>query len=143
MLPNWPLAQLTQEEVFKAIQEQVSDPSGLSPRVWAVILMVVAVVMILIWWNTRPRSPKQSKTINHSRKLIRQMSRELGLAKVEVKQLRLLADIHRRTTGEQVGNPLTLLLCPSVLTKAVAAADASLDRQVVARMAKRLLSRNP
>jgi len=50
----------------------------------------------------------------------------------EVRQLRSLAE------GQTVQNPMTLLLCPSLLAKAAREKSDKFDRKLVASMIKRM-----
>ncbi|CAN5470808.1 hypothetical protein BH10PLA1_BH10PLA1_17280 [soil metagenome] len=104
----------------------------------AYVVLAAAVITILIWWAARDRAPRKAKQVNHSRKLLRQISRDIGLAGVEVKQLKLLAEVHERISGKPLKNPLTLLICPSILGVTLADHDVKIDRAVVAGLARRL-----
>jgi len=104
----------------------------------AFLVLIVAVVLIVIWWGNREERPKKIKQVNHSRKLLRQISREMGLAGAEVKQLKLLADVHERLSGKALQSPLTLLICPSILGATLQESDIKIDRAVVASLARRL-----
>jgi hypothetical protein len=72
--------------------------------------------------------------MNHSGKLLKTASKELKLKAGEVKQLRLLSE------GQGVENPLVLLLCPSLLGKALKTSAQKVDRQVISGLAKRVLT---
>lgn len=132
----------TQEEVLRSISQSISEPTAVSPQFVAVLIAAVAAMLLLVWFNTRDKKERKPKVINHSRKLLRQMGRQIGLAKVEIKQLKILADIHERTTGQALEHPLTLLLCPSILTQALESNDVKIDRQVIAKLARRLTQAN-
>ena len=58
----------------------------------------------------RRRTPK---ALNHHGKLLKELAAAVSLKPAEVKQLKLLAD------EQKLSNPLTLILCPSILAKAV------------------------
>ena len=51
------------------------------------------------------------KALNHSGKLVKEISKTMNLKPAEIKQLKVLAD------GQDVGKPLVLLLCPSLLSQ--------------------------
>ncbi len=58
--------------------------------------------------------------------------RTVDLRPAEVKQLKMLAD------DQNVSSPLTLLLCPSVLAKAVKAKPGKVDRKIMIAVARKL-----
>ena len=138
------LAEQDPTEYLKSLSSGVSGDTGQptgGSHLLAFIILIIGVVLILLWWNARQSSPKKAKPVNHSRKLLRQISREMGLAGDEVKQLKVLADIHEQSTGQPLQNPLTLLICPSILTKSLETDDVKIDRAVVARMARRVMAK--
>ena len=127
-----------QEDFLKSMSEGVGSGGGEQHSVLPIILAVAAVIMLLAWVGTRERKAARPKTVNHSRKLLKQIGREVGLAGVEIRQLKVLADVHERTGGEPLHSPLTLLLCPSLLQKPLEVGDSRVDNAVVARMARRV-----
>jgi hypothetical protein len=126
-----------QEDFLKSMSEGVSS-GGEQHSILPIILAVAAVIMLLAWLGTRERKSAKPRTVNHSRKLLKQIGRDVGLAGVEIRQLKVLADVHERTGGEPLHSPLTLLLCPSLLQKTLEAGDSRVDSAVVARMARRV-----
>ena len=126
-----------QEDFLKSMSEGVSS-GGPQGSILPIILAVAAVIMLLAWLGTRERKAARPRTVNHSRKLLKQISRDVGLAGVEIRQLKVLADVHERTGGEPLHSPLTLLLCPSLLQKTLEVGDSRVDNAVVARMARRV-----
>jgi hypothetical protein len=125
---------------LKSMSEGVSS-AGESHAVLPIILAVIGVILLLAWLGTRERKAAKPKPVNHSRKLLKQVGREVGLAGGEIRQLKLLADVHERTAGEKLHSPLTLLLCPSLLGKTMESADTRVDRATIARMARRLAAK--
>ncbi len=109
-----------------------------STHLLAFAMLGFGVITILVWYNNREQKPKKVRQVNHSRKLMKQITRQIGLAGDEVRQLKVLADIHQRTTGQTLQNPLTLLLCPSLLTHSLETNDLKIDRQVISRLARRI-----
>ncbi len=99
---------------------------------------ILGVIGLGFWWQNRSAQPKRVKHVNYSRKLFKQVGKQMGLASDEMKQLKVLADVHEREKGQPLENPLTLLLCPSLLTQSMEVGDVKIDRQVIARMAKRI-----
>lgn len=126
-----------QAEFLRSMSEGVSG-AGEGHAILPIILVVAGVILLLVWLGTRERKAAKPGTINHSRKLLKQIGREVGLAGAEIRQLKVLADIHAKSGGEPLHSPLTLLLCPSLLAKTLEAGDSRVDRAVVARMAKRV-----
>jgi len=59
----------------------------------------------------------------------------INLRPSEVRQLKVLAE------EQQVSSPLTLLLCPSVLAKAVKHQSGKVDTRVIAQVARKMTSR--
>jgi hypothetical protein len=122
---------------LKSMSEGVTS-AGDSHAVLPIILAVIGVILLLAWLGTRERKAAKPRPVNHGRKLLKHVGREIGLAGGEIRQLKLLADVHERTAGEKLHSPLTLLLCPSLLGKTLEAADNRVDRATVVRMAKRV-----
>jgi len=121
----------TQEDVFRSIQDNVGESTD--PRkVLAFLVGAVAIVILLVvfsQWRKRERTPK---ALNHQGKLLRELSAAVSLKPAEIKQLKLLAD------EQTVSNPMTLILCPSLLAQAVKNAPAKVDRRVIIQIAKKL-----
>ena len=121
----------TQEDVFRSISDSVGESTD--PRkVLAFLIGAVAIVLVLVvfsQWRKRERAPK---ALNHQGKLLKELSAAISLKPAELKQLKLLAD------EQKVSNPLTLILCPSVLAQAVKKAPTKIDRRVIVQIAKKL-----
>ena len=133
----------TQEDVFKSIQTNVGESGAAdSGKVLALLAGVAAVVILLVLFNQRQRREAAPKVLNHPGKLLKEVMRDTGLRPVEVKQLKILAEETRVAEGEALQSPLTLLLCPSVLAKAVHARPAKIDRRVVAQVLRKLGAAN-
>ena len=98
----------TQEEVLRSIStnfEQSGDPFTFL----AILLGTVGGVLLIVWvghYRKRLASPKQ---LNHPGKLMRELSRKVGLRPAELKKLRAAA------AATEVSSPLVLMLCPSVM----------------------------
>jgi hypothetical protein len=120
-----------QDDVFRSIQDnlgQRTDPTMLLV-VFGALAAVVIAALALNHWRQREVSPK---VLNHPGKLAREIQREVNLRPAEVRQLKALAE------GQPVENPLTLLLCPSLLLKAAKENPDRFDRRTVAAMMKRM-----
>jgi hypothetical protein len=63
------------------------------------------------------------------------VARGVNLRPAEVKQLKVLSE------QQNVSNPLVLLLCPSVLSRAVRENPKRVDREVLSGLAKKIARR--
>jgi hypothetical protein len=124
------LAVPTQEDVLKSISDNVGSKSDPTPLLWGVGALV-AVAMLLSMFNKRVQRKAVPKPLNNRSKLMKQMIRQIDLRPIELRQLKTLAD------SQNLENPLTLLLCPSLLTKAVKEDAAHVDRKALSFLAQR------
>jgi hypothetical protein len=88
--------------------------------------------------GSRAKRQAVPQPLNHSRKLMREVMKAVPLRRGEVRQLKLLADAATVDGGEPVESPLTLLLCPSVLARAMKSRPAKVDRAVIARVVRKM-----
>lgn len=124
-------AQPKLEDVFKSTQENFGkEPEPGMFLAWFCVAGGLIVILILL--HRRYQRQATPKVVNHQGKLNRAIQKEIGLKAAEVRQLKTLAD------GQPVSNPLTLLLCPSVLAKAAREKPEKFDRKLVAAMIKRM-----
>jgi hypothetical protein len=131
----------TQEDVFKSIQDNVSDSadwSGLLPfaLAGAGVLLVVAVVS-----QRRTQSARQPRKLNHSGKLMREVLDAVPLRPAEVRQLKLLAEDAAAVAGGGAIDPVTLLACPSLLARSIRARQSRggrMDRKAVTALARKV-----
>jgi hypothetical protein len=93
--------------------------------------------VLLAWLSRRSQRKVVGATHNHPARLLREVTKAVGLKRAEVRQLKLLAEACADNAGESP-SPLTLLLCPSLLAKAVARNPTKLDRQVLAGIVRQL-----
>ena len=129
--PVHALANPTQEEVFKSIQDNVGgtvDPK----KFFGFICGVGGIVVLLAVISNRKKREVTPKVFNHQGKLLKEILRRVNLRPVEIRQLKMLAD------SQGLASPLTLLLCPSVLAKAVKERTGKVDRQVILSVARKL-----
>lgn len=107
------LAQSQQQAVFDAIKDSTSQETP----VWVMwVLFGVAAVGLtglVVVQRIRARRPVEParKVVRNSKKLMKEVAEELGLTPAEVRKL----EHHAERAG--VENPLTLLLCPSLVEK--------------------------
>jgi hypothetical protein len=124
----------TQEEVLRSISENIDRQATGGGRVLALGAAAVGLTVLLIVLSQRRKREVAPKPLNHPGKLTREISRTMRLRPVEMRQLKQLAD------HEQLASPLTLLLCPSVLSRALKESP-SADRNLVVGIVKKLAAR--
>jgi Zn-dependent protease with chaperone function len=131
-------AKPTQEEVFRSIQTNVSGEDSSGHGAALLLLIAGAVVLgLLYYFSRRAERVAPSRSVNHSGKLIREIRKQIGLNSAELKQLKILSE-QLATEDQPAPSPLTLLICPSVLAKAVKLQSPKIDRQVLAGLVKRM-----
>jgi uncharacterized membrane protein (DUF106 family) len=121
----------TQEEVFRSINENVGSTVDID-RYMPYILVIVASIILAAVFNHRRQNPGVVKRVNHVGKLVREVARSVHLKSPEVKQLKLMAE------EQKVANPLMLLLCPSVLARAMRTRNPKIDRTIMEQIVRRL-----
>jgi hypothetical protein len=119
-----PLATPTQEEVFQSINQNVGSTVDMSKAVPYLLVAVGAAIMAGLYNYHRKRRANPGR-LNSAPKLTREICRRISLRSLELKQLKILAD------DQEVEYPLTLILCPSLLGKAIRAPGPHVDRAVV------------
>ncbi|WP_428937427.1 hypothetical protein [Fontivita pretiosa] len=124
----------TQEEIFRSINKSVGetvDPGKFLAALFVIAGLIVVVALI----SQRRKRVITPRVLNHPGKLLKEVSRRVGLKPAELRNLRALAE-----ADEQVSDPLTLLLCPSLLEAAVKRNAQVVDRRVIAGLLRRLRS---
>jgi hypothetical protein len=133
----WPFSALatpTQEEVFKSINQNVGEATD-PGKFMALIFGAAGVVILLVLFSHRRSRDVSPRSLNHQGKLLKEVVKRINLRPSEVRQLKVLAE------EQQVSSPLTLLLCPSVLAKAVKHQSGKVDTRVIAQVARKMTSR--
>ncbi len=125
------LAQTRIEDVFKSTGDSLNDSAD-TGKLLAFVLALVSVIFILVIFNNRRKREATPKALRHQGKLLREVLRKLPLRSQEVKQLKLLAE------QQECHSPLVMLLCPSLLARAMQDKSARLDRRVLGRIAKKM-----
>ena len=129
----------TQSDVFKSIQDSVGQEKKVDYT--APILLAVGgvgVLAVLVVLNRRDQTvSKKPATLNSPAKLTREILREVPLKSAEMKQLKSLADSLGQKLGE-TPDPMTLLLCPSLLARGVSSAPSRLDRKLLAQVVRKM-----
>jgi len=129
----------TQSDVFKSIQDSVGQEKKLNytPAILLALGGVAVMLMLAALSKREQRAAKKPAPLNSSAKLTREILRELPLKSAEMKQLKTLADSLGHQLGEAL-DPMTLLLCPSLLARGVRSAPARLDRKLLAQVVRRM-----
>jgi hypothetical protein len=126
------LANPTQEEVFQSINQNVGSTVDFSKAV-PYLLVGAGIIILAVLFNYHRKRQTFPRKSNNPAKLSRELCRRINLRSIELKQLKMLAE------EQQVEYPLTLILCPSLLGKAIRSQDnARVDRVVVKQMVQRL-----
>jgi hypothetical protein len=125
------LAQPTQEEVFQSINQHVGSTVDVTKLV-PYLVAGVGLVVLLVWITHQKRYRAIPRTLNHAGKLMKEVSKKIRLRPVETKALKIMAD------EQKVSDPLVLLLCPSLLGKAIRYQESRVDRAQLAELVQRL-----
>jgi hypothetical protein len=127
----------TQQDIFKSIQDNVSEKSD--PR-WMIFALAVgaAVLMVLALLGMRNQRGAVPRTLNHQGKLLREIRRHVAIKSSEMKQLKLMVDQVKTPDGQPLISPITLLLCPSLLVKSAPAKSARINRRVLGGLVRKL-----
>ena len=103
----------TQEEVFKSIQNSENESVD-GGKLLAVLAVGVGLAIVLTLFSRRQKREAVPKALNHQGKLLREMMKAAGLKTSEIRQLKALAE-EVAAVSEPLDNPLTLMLCPSLV----------------------------
>ena len=97
----------TEEDVLKSINENVGEQPDYG-RFLALAALSAGIVAAIIVFRQYQKREDNPRVVNNPHKLLRQMARDLNIAPLELRKLKIHAD--------EVGveHPLTLLLCPSL-----------------------------
>lgn len=107
------LAQVKLEDVFKSTHESMNGGAGSSGQLLAILLGTAALLLLMLLLNYHRRNQATPRPVNHRGKLLKELLKVAPLKSAEVKQLKRLAE------RQSCSSPLVLLLCPSVLEKAI------------------------
>jgi hypothetical protein len=121
----------TQDEVFRSINQNVGSTVDIDKWI-PYILSGFGFVILVVLYNHRRQRQVTPRTLNHPGKLMKEICSSIELRPQELKQLKILAEDQKLTY------PLTLLLCPSVMAKAVRNRSVQVDRQVIQQVVQRL-----
>ena len=126
----------SQEDVFRSIQSSVGHSDSVSGKAMVGTLAVVAAVVIVAVIVTQRQSRRElaaggwgsassagegrsagAPSINNHGKLVRELMREAGLTRAQVRQLEAVND-RLADSDRDVQHLATLLLCPSLIAAA-------------------------
>lgn len=124
-------ANARQEEIFNGIKQGVGGEVDGS-KLLAGFAMIVGLIILIALMNVARNRKVTPRVLNHPGKLMKEVARGANLKPAEVKQLKVLSE------DQDLTSPLVLLLCPSVLGKAIKLKGDKIDKRVVAAMVKRL-----
>ena len=135
-------------EVFKSLQQnvggQAEDNAGNGKGLAIVLAGAAALIMVMLAGSKVRARRATPQAVHHPGKLLKEVLKAIPLKPKELKQLKLLAETSRRrheedgTREEGVENPLTLILCPSVLARTLKDRPANVDRAVVAGLVRKM-----
>jgi len=146
VMPSALRAAPTEQDVFKSIHDSVGERTEFDSR--PVILLGLVgggIMLVFVAFNKRQqqRAPVgQKPLVNHPGRLMKEVLREVPLKPAEMKQLKLLAESVQSQVGE-TPQPLTMLLCPSLLAKGLSANPGKLDRKAVAQVVRKMKLQKP
>jgi hypothetical protein len=121
----------TQEEVFQSINDNVRSTADFT-RAVPYMLTAAGVLILVLLFNYHRKHKKIPRKAYNPARLSRELCRRISLRSVELKQLKILAE------EQELEYPLTLILCPSLLGKAIRSQNVRVDRAVVKGMVQRL-----
>jgi hypothetical protein len=120
----------SQEDVFKSISDNMGEKSD-SGNFLAGLLAIAAVAILVAVISKRRQRVVHPKTLNHQGKLLREVLKNTSLRPAEVRLLKSLAE------SQSMDNPLVLMLCPSVLEKALRQKNGKFERKVATQLARK------
>jgi hypothetical protein len=106
--------------VFKSISESVGA-RGDSGKALMLLLAAGLLVLVLVVIGNRRKREAIPKALNHPGQLNREIVKGVELKGQQMKRLKEMAAALREKDGIVLENPLVLLLCPSLLAKAMEA----------------------
>lgn len=125
-------AEPTEDEVLQSINDNVRSSADFYAAVPYLVTMAGLLILALLVHYQLKHHKKGPRKTNNPAKLSREMCRRISLRSIELKQLKVLAE------EQDVEYPLTLILCPSLLGKAIRSPGARVDRGVVKEMVDKL-----
>jgi hypothetical protein len=121
----------TQEDVFKSISDNMSEKSD-SGQFLGVLAAIAGAAILFAVISKRRQRVVTPKALNHQGKLLKEVLRSTSLRPAEARLLKSLGE------SQSVDNPLVMLLCPSVLEKAMRERIGKLERKVAVQLARKV-----
>ena len=131
-------AKPTQQDVFKSIEDNVSESDGSGMKVLLLAMAGVGLLVLVAMFSRRQQRPPAPKSLRSTGKLLKEVRRRVPLKSSEIKQLKAVAEQTSRGDGEPLSSPLVLLLCPSVLAKSAQDPDSRADRKTISQVLRKL-----
>ena len=101
----------SQDDVLRSIGSKVDERIS-GTKILATAIAIVSVIVLLVLISRRQTERTAPKALNHQGKLVKEILKQVPIKPAEMRKIKTLA-------AEQQCSPLTLLLCPSVLAKAM------------------------
>jgi hypothetical protein len=121
----------TQEDVFKSISDNMSQKQDSGQFVAVLAAIAGAAVLIAVISKHRQRD-NRPKALNHQGKLLKEVLRTTTLRPGEARLLKSLGE------SQSLDNGLVLILCPSVLEKALREKKGKMERKVAVQLARKV-----
>jgi len=131
LIANIAYATPSQEEVFKSISDNMGEKSD-SGNFLALLLAITAIAILFAVLSKRRQRVVLPKTLNHQGKLLKEVLKGTSLRPAEVRLLKSLAE------SQSLDNPLVMLLCPSMLEKALREKNGKFERKVATQLARKV-----
>lgn len=128
--PSFVRAIGTQEEVLRGINESVGGQVD-GGKLLAGFLVVIGIIILIAIVNQARKRTVTPRALNHPGKLLKEITKATNLKPAEMKQLKMLAE------SQEVVSPLVLLLCPSIMNKALKQKNEKIDKKVMAGLLKK------
>lgn len=125
----------SQDDVFRSIQDNVGGENVDTSKFLYVLLGLISLIIIIAVLGQQRKKLVRRKTNNQPAKLMREVMRSAPLKKRELRQLKLLAE--HADAEQPVQNPLSLLLCPSVLARTIQKKKVRVDRRALISIARK------
>jgi hypothetical protein len=106
------LAQSKLEDVLKSTGDSLDQSQG-SGRTLALIFAILGVAVLLVILQQRRKQAAVPTAVNHQGRLLKEVLHDLPLKPAAIKQLKQMAE------QQSCSSPLVMLLCPSLLAKAM------------------------
>ena len=122
----------SQEEVLRSINESVGGEVD-GTKLLAGFAAIVGVIILIAIMNAARNRKVTPRVLNSPGKLLKEVAKGTNLKPAEIKQLKVLCE------DQDLSSPLVLLLCPSVLGKALKIKADKIDKRVVAGLVKKVM----